>query len=407
MSMEKQFRGGRLARREFLAAGAWVGGMTATGLRAQVEAPAVRANPARWKAAILGHTGAGNFGHDLDVAFRHRLDVEVVAVSDPDVGGRAKAAERSGALRQYADWRELLEKEKPGLVCVAPRWTNQRHDMVLEALGVGAHVYTEKPFTTTLEEADDLLERAGRKGLRIAVAHQQRLAPSILALRRAIEEGMIGRVVRLTAWGKQDTRAGGEDMLVLGVHLFDLIRCLGGDPVWCSARVMEDGREITRRDARRVVEQIGPVAGNQIHAQFALPSGAMAEFVSDASLREQTGMWGIEVVGSRGRVRILSEIYPAIHVWEPGVWSAAGRTDGWKRWSGDPGVGLSEVERGFGPANARVVDDWLAAVDGNREPVCSGRAAMKALEMVMAVYRAQFDGGRVTLPLSDRRHPLM
>src|SRR5262249_28052070 len=147
------------------------------------------------------------------------------------------------------------------------------------------HIYSEKPFTTTLAEADELLAEADRAGLKIAVAHQQRLAPSILQLKAAIAEDLIGDLIQLRAWGNQDERAGGEDMLVLGTHLFDLMRFFGGDPEWCTARILQDSRDITRVDARRVKEQIGPVAGNAIEAQFAFPGGINGAFSSHAKLR--------------------------------------------------------------------------------------------------------------------------
>ncbi len=111
-------------------------------------------------AAVIGHTGRGNYGHDLDLIFKGCSGVKLLAVADPDPAGREKAFQRTGAARSYADYREMLEKEKPRLVCVAPRWTNQHHAMAAAALRSGAHVFSEKPFTTTLAEADDLLALA-------------------------------------------------------------------------------------------------------------------------------------------------------------------------------------------------------------------------------------------------------
>ena len=57
-------------------------------------------------------------------------------------------------------------------------------------------------------------------------------------------------------------------------------------------------------------------------------------------------------------------------------------------------------------ANQRVVDDWLAAIVENRDPICSGYAGMKALEMAMAVFAAGLARQRVEFPLKNRSHPL-
>lgn len=359
------------------------------------------------RAAIIGHTGRGDYGHGLDLIFNDLPHVEVVAVADPDETGRAAAAKKSKAARQYADYREMLAKEKPQLVAIAPRWTDQHFAMAMAALKIGAHIYIEKPFTQTLAEADELLSIADKAGLKIAVAHQVRLAPNIVHLKRALAAGLIGELLEIRSWGKQDDRAGGEDMLVLGTHLFDLLRSLVGDPVWCTARILQSGREFTRSDARTAKEQIGLIGGNEIDAQFAFANGVFATFTSRGKLRETVGRWGIELIGSKGLVRILMDVFPAVYFLKPGTWTPEGKTDSWQPLKDDPALKLSAEEKGFGPANRRVVDDWLEAIRANCEPACSGRAGMKAVEMVMAVYHAGLSGKRIPFPLTDRRHPLV
>ncbi len=389
-----------IGRRRFLKQTALFVGSAGIALQAQEKT-----NP-RLRAAIIGHTGRGDYGHGLDLIFNDVPNLEVVAVADPDTAGRAAAAKKSKATRQYADYREMLAKERPQLVAIAPRWTDQHHTMTMAALKTGAHIYLEKPFMQTLAEADEVLAFADAAGLKIAVAHQVRLAPCVVQLKRALAAGLIGEVLQIRSWGKQDDRAGGEDMLVLGTHLFDLMRSLVGDPAWCTARILHQGREFAGSDARIGNEQIGPVGGNEIEAQFAFPNGVFSTFTTRAKLRETVARWGIELVGSKGSVRILMDVFPAVYVLQSSAWTPEGKTDSWTRWKDDSGLKLSPEEKSFGPANRRVVDDWLEAIRTQREPACSGRAGMKALEMVMAVYQAGLSGNRVAFPLADRRHPL-
>ena len=139
-----------VSRRNFLKSStglAVAAGLAAPRLHAAEAQPPSRP---RYRAAIIGHTGHGDYGHEHELIFNGRHDVEVVAVADPDPAGRAKAAQRCQAQRSYADYREMIEKEKPQLVCVTPRWTDQHHAMASDALRQGAHVYSEKPFTQTL-----------------------------------------------------------------------------------------------------------------------------------------------------------------------------------------------------------------------------------------------------------------
>lgn len=313
---------------------------------------------------------------------------------------------RTGAQRSYADYRRMLEQEKPQLAVVAPRCTGEHHAMALAALRAGAHVYLEKPITQTLAEADELLAVASHSGLKIAVAHQMRLAPGILFLKQCLSEGLIGELLEMRARGKQDRRAGGEDLIVLGVHAFDLMRFFGGDPLWCTARVLQAGHEITLADAHPATEDIGPVAGDNIVAQFAFPNGVNATFISRAPRREPPEPYGLELIGTKGAVRILLALVPTVYALKRGAWTAQGQTNEWLPLENDPTPGLSAAQKSVEGANGRVVDDWLAAIAANREPVCSGYAGMRALEMAMAVFAAGLARGRVEFPLKNRAHPL-
>lgn len=355
----------------------------------------------RAKAVVIGHTGRGNFGHGMELVFLHRPDVETVAVADPDAAGRERARLRAKAPRAYADYREMLEKERPHIVSVAPRHTDQHHALVAAALAAGAHVYCEKPFTTTLAEADDLLARAAAAQRRIAVAHQGRLAPETLALRRRIEDGALGELLEFRVVGKQDRRAGGEDMVVLGTHQFDLVRYLSGaEPLWCSARILQAGREVERRDIRAATEAIGPVVGDDIAAQFAFPQGLDVHYTSRARNAAASGPWGMEIIGTKARARLLND--PWTTVWL----GRHGAAPGWERISADDFAARRTGTSDTAEPNRWVVDDLLAAVAEAREPACSGTAAAKSLEMIHAGFAAGVARERVSFPLRNRAHPL-
>ena len=133
-----------------------------------------------YRAAVIGHTGRGNFGHGIITAFVGIPNVEMVAVSDPDPAGRAEAAAQSGAPRAYADPYEMLEKERPNLVAIATRQPDQHHDLFLAAAEVGAHIFSEKPLARTLDEADPDAGRHRQSGTESGggarVAHLSRCA---------------------------------------------------------------------------------------------------------------------------------------------------------------------------------------------------------------------------------------
>jgi len=383
-----------LNRRDFMRLASLTGALVATDL------PSTAAEPgAKLKGAVIGHTGRGDYGHGLESIFSNRLNVEVVALADPDSEGRAKTSAKIGARRTYADYGELLEKERPSLVSIAMRQADQHHAVAMAALQAGAHIYCEKPFVTAPNESDEALLEAEKGGRKIAVAHTMRMMPVVVLLKQAIAEGLIGDMQELRAYGKQDARAGGEDMMVLGSHLFDLMRLFLGDPLWCTARVLREGRDITSASRRIVNDNVGYVAGDQVFAQFAFPKAVNATFTSAAKLSETVGHWGIEFFGSKGAARINCDIAPNVFVRRSTGWKSEGKTDAWELL--DVSLVKSPPPQNHGP-----VGDWLDAIAKNREPECSGRNGAWAVEMVMAVYHAALSGRRVSFPLVSRNHPL-
>ena len=359
------------------------------------------------KAALIGATGRGDYGHELDNCLAHREDVELIAIADADETGRQKTANHLKPKRTYSDYREMLSREQPQLVVVAPRHADQHLDMAQAAIEAGAHVLLDKPFTRDLLEADALNEAAARHNRRIAVAHQMRMAPNVVYLKDVIEGGLIGDLLEIRAWGKQDHRAGGEDLMVLGVHQFDLMRQFAGEPLWCNARVTRRGRDISPADGFIPREDVGPVAGDEIVAEFAFANGVHATWTSRHRWREQVGNWAVELHGSEGAARINCDVPPRVYVARRSAWDVKGRSEVWEPLMKDP-IGIERARHyNFATENARVVDDWIDAVRSAREPIASAANATRAIEMVMAVYQSALSAGRVVLPLTQRRHPLL
>ena len=107
----------------------------------------------KYRVGVIGHTGKGNYGHGLDRVWMAIPQCEIVAVADADADGLAAATRRLRAPRGYSDYRKLLDKEKPDIVSICPRWLDQHRDMVVAAAERGVHIYMEKPLAITVEEA--------------------------------------------------------------------------------------------------------------------------------------------------------------------------------------------------------------------------------------------------------------
>lgn len=353
----------------------------------------------RYRAVILGHTGAGNYGHEWDTAWKRVPAVEVVAVADPDDAGRAKAQARSGAQRSYRDYREMLAKEKPDLATICPRATPERVGMVQAAAGAGAHILMEKPFAGTLADADAMLQAIGKKGLKVQVAHVARGAAVTRRVKALLDAGAIGTLLEMRGRGKEDRRAGGEDLIVLGSHVLDLMRYFAGDPKWVFAHVTEGGEELKPSMMRRATEPLGPVGGDRIEAMFGFASGVHGHLATKAADARDSNRYGLTLYGSRGVVFVPLTAVPS----EPPLLLKN------SRWVPAPGQAWERIEY---PPDARQVNradanhamavDLVEAIERDRKPLCDARDGRWTIEMIEGVYQSQFAHTRLEFPLARR-----
>jgi predicted dehydrogenase len=329
----------------------------------------------------------------------------LVALADPDPAGRAQAQQRLGAVKGYADYREMLAREKPDLVSVCPRHLDQRAEMVIAAAGAGCHIYTEKPFARNPEEADRMVRAVQAANVKLQIAHQMRRSPFLLKAVEMARGGEIGDIQEIRTRGKEDQRAGGEDMMVLGSHLCDMMRIFLGDPKWVFAHVQDAGEELAAKHVRAPTEPLGPVAGRQIAALFAFDNGVHGYFASKQTATTHPLRFGTYIYGSKGVIFVPNAIYPEGQPWvlRSSAWVPEGNAK-WEPIAVRPDIPFRA--EGYDIANGLMVLDLLDAIDNNRKPACSEIDGRWTIEMIAGVYRSQLEGKPVPFPLADRRWPL-
>jgi predicted dehydrogenase len=365
----------------------------------------------RYRTAAIGSTGKGNFGHGLDTAFQGLDGVDFVALADDNPEGLQAVARKTGVRNLYRDYRELLAREKPDVVSIGPRWVDQRVAMVTAAAAAGCHVYCEKPLAGDLADADALLDACAKAGVKLAVAHQFRAMPPVRQAQRDLRAGRFGKLLRLHARPKDDHRGGGEELIVHGTHLMDLMVFFAGPPRWVSGHVAVGTRDATREDRRRATEPVGPVAGDSIAATYGFDQGVRGFYDSTAHLfRPERTPYGLYLECEEAILAIRSPgdvyVYPAAVVvpenpkltWQK-VW-----VEDWHFYPDHKPRPMNDwIDRG----NKVLVRDLLEAVAQDRPPLASGADARLALEMIQGVYASHLAGGtRRAIPLSERAHPL-
>ena len=363
--------------------------------------------PKTYRIGVIGRTGHGNYGHGIDTVWLDVPNAQIVGVADDNKTGLADAVKRLKVDAGFADYREMLEKTKPDIVSICPRWVDKHHELVLAVAERGIHIYMEKPFCRTLEEADAMVTACERSHVKLAIAHQSRYSPKAKVVKQLIESEKIGKVLEYRGRGKEDQRGGGEDLWVLGTHIFDLIRFFGGHPLWCHAAVTQNGRPIVKNDVVQGNEGLGPLAGDSVRAMYGMPDGSTAYFASTRSMAGKLSRFGLQIYGSRGVIEVLTGHLPAYKILLDPSWSPGRSGAAWQNIT-SAGIGTDEPlkDGGLHGGNLLAVKDLIAAIEEDRQTSGSVYEARGATEMILAIFEAQRLGRQVKLPLENRKHPL-
>ncbi|HEY7292600.1 MAG TPA: Gfo/Idh/MocA family oxidoreductase [Vicinamibacterales bacterium] len=139
----------------------------------------------------VGVIGYGYWGPNIVRNF-HALDnCDVVAVCDKSAAALKRAQRAYPHTRTTSDFNEILTSpEIDAVAVITPVWTH--FDLAKAALENGKHVFVEKPFTSTSAQAEELIELADRKSLKIMVDHTFLFSGAVRKIREIVDAGKLG-----------------------------------------------------------------------------------------------------------------------------------------------------------------------------------------------------------------------
>ena len=140
------------------------------------------------KIVKVGVIGLGYWGPNLVRVFNQQKESRVVLGCDLKPGRREYISSRFPQTRVIENHLEVIEDPEIDLVCIATAM-NSHYQLAREAIAAGKHVLVEKPFTSTVKQAKELLELAESQGTLIFVDHIFLYSPAIERLKRIIDNG--------------------------------------------------------------------------------------------------------------------------------------------------------------------------------------------------------------------------
>jgi len=141
----------------------------------------------------VGVIGYGYWGPNVVRNFYNNPNATVVAVCDLNVKSLQRVLSMYPSMETTADPADILNNPQIDAVAIVTP-ISQHFPLAKRALENGKHVFVEKPFTRHASEAEQLIELAERKNLRIMVDHTFLFNGAVRKIRELIESNILGRL---------------------------------------------------------------------------------------------------------------------------------------------------------------------------------------------------------------------
>jgi predicted dehydrogenase len=141
----------------------------------------------------FGVVGYGYWGPNIVRNLSQLEEVELVAVCDKSPASRRRVKKAHPHVNVVADPAELMSSpDIDAIAVITPVWTH--YELAKTALEHGKHVFVEKPFTSNTVQAEELIDLAARKNLKIMVDHTFLFNGAVKKIKGLLQEGELGKL---------------------------------------------------------------------------------------------------------------------------------------------------------------------------------------------------------------------
>ncbi|HZK28572.1 MAG TPA: Gfo/Idh/MocA family oxidoreductase [Thermoclostridium sp.] len=322
-------------------------------------------------------------------------DLDIVAVCDLIEGKMDETIVRFELPRitkKYTDYQEMLEIEKPDLVAICTESGNHG-SIALDCLDANANLIIEKPIALSLDEADQIIEKARENNLKVSTCLQNRYNKSVQKIREAMEAGRFGKLLYGTAhvrWNRGENyykqapwrgtwEQDGGVLMNQCTHNIDLLRWMMGggidEVIGLTDNLMHDYIE---------AEDLGFALIKFSNGSYGLVEGTSTIFPEN--LEETLYIFGERgtVKGGGKSVNIIEEWHFADDLDDPDEVKE-------KYHENPPNI--------YGFGHTPLYADMVDAIENDREPYITAQDGREALELILAIYKSSAERRSVKFPL--------
>lgn len=340
----------------------------------------------------VGLIGLGRISYKHIEAIKNSNQAEIVAVCDllPEAfDEKVSKGLLSSNIRFYTNYLELFDNNDLDLVSICTD-SGSHAEIALASLKKGINTLVEKPIALSMFDARKMINLAKEKAVLLSVCHQNRFNLAIEHLFEAYKNKLLGKISHLsgvvrwnrtTDYYKQADWRGkwisdGGCLMNQCIHNADIISYLLGDIEELSAYTAN------RNHPYLEVEDVGI-------SVIKSKNGVLATFEGTVNVYPENLEETISVFGSTGTVKIGGKSLNEIEVWNIA------------RQDNDINELNEIVDNVYGNGHLKLYQNLLHSIQTNSLPLITGEDGIKALELILAIYKSQKTGKPVKFPLDN------
>ena len=357
--------------------------------------------------------GCGKVGHLHAKALSRLSESVFVAVCDTNLQ-RAQQFAAEYKVKAYQDVEDMIASSGVESLTVCTPHPLHAEPAILAA-NAGVHVLIEKPLASSLQDCDAILNAAKRSGVKIGTTCQRRFYTPCQRIKRAIEEGKLGRPIlgsvamygwrdqayyKSDAWRGSWKAEGGGVLVNQAPHQLDLLQWYMGpiDELFGYWDNLNHPYIEVEDTAIAVLRFKNGALGNIVVSNSQNPALYGRVYVhgsNGASVGVQTDGGAMFIAG------MSSITDPPIN----DLWTVPGEQELLKKWQKED----SDFFLSINPMeyyHQLQISEFLKAVIKSHDPLITGEEGRKTVEIFTALYRSQQDRKPVKFPLTaeDDRH---
>ena len=323
---------------------------------------------------------------------------EIAALADTNPDARREFGDffKVGEEHRYADYREMLDKERPDFVDVCS-WHQQHAEMVIAAAARKPKaIICQKPMAVSLGEADDMITACARNNVKLIIAYQRPHHAAWIKAREMIRQGAIGKVTQIQL-------DDGGNILNTNSHNIRLALFLMDEPEveWVMGAVERTTDRVERglpaEDACMGIAQCANGATILIQGNLVKGLGQGCRVTGTDGMMEFDNTHHPDEMLPTDAPMYMPEIPSARYNYEIGT----------VRYLNPDSNGWESVEAPWYDCWSHQCQEAVAWVEGKTDDVISSAERARAVqEIMMALFESARKRQRIYLPLKTKVNPL-